>query len=319
MWTRINNQSKFYVLQSHSSSSSAVRYAASTSLARLSLVFFLSWQVRHLEASIRLFPVHFPMPEPVAEMSDLEKIKAAQAARRTRRAPPSVAVPEAASAEDAAPRGEEEPALVTQLRQEVLALKVEMGSLRRNNVANVKKVSEERDMFAVQLAREQEEAGGSAGGKAESKKMADLNAQLRAARTRNTDLEEENKTLRDEVKQLNFRVQASRTLDAANDGYDKIVEDLVTFKLRCAQMEEEKEDLLRKNKDLKSTNAALFDANGDLETSRSQWVVQCAELEKEKTTLAERVRGLSTKASVPGGQSHDTSYSGSDLQELQLN
>lgn len=268
------------------------------------------------------------------ELSDLEQIKAAQQSRRSRRTrptgPPTAEEPEStapaadsSTTDDSTPVSRKEhEAVVEALRQEMATARLEMGSLRRNHLHNLKKVTEERDMFAAQLAREQSAAKQAPSG-ADSRKVADVEVQLRAARSRNADLETENTVLRDEVKQLNFRVQASKTIDAATNGYESIVNDLVAVKLKCAQLQEEKEDLLRINKDLSTTNAVLTDANGELEKSRSQWVVQCADLETKRIDLETKVKDLeagvsSAAAASQKAANQDTSYAGSDLQELKL-
>lgn len=280
-------------------------------------------------------PASSQVEKPSTPLSDLEKIKAAQASRRSRRARPS-ATPvvedeepapekEPAAASDASalvPRTEHDAALEA-LQKELASAHLEMSSFRRNNLQNLKKVTEERDMFASQLAKEQNAAKHTplVG---QGRKVADVEVQLRAARSRNSDLETENGMLRDEVKQLNFRVQASKTIDAATNGYESIVNDLVAVKLKCAQLQEEKEDLLRINKDLSTTTAVLTDANGDLEKSRSEWVVQCAELETKRVNLATKLKVYEAGASSAAAArrkaaNQDTSYDGSDLQELKLN
>lgn len=188
-----------------------------------------------------------------------------------------------------------------------------MASLRRNHLANIKKVTDERDMFAAQLVREQQQSEERAGSNPDqSKKTQEMAAQLRAARTRSTDLETENAELRDEVKQLNFRVQAGKTLSAANDGYERIVDELVNVKLKCAQLQEEKEELLKINRELMASNAQFREQSGDLEKSRSGWVVQCAELEKQRAELESKVKELQ------GMNNPDTSYKGADLQDVKL-
>lgn len=254
-------------------------------------------------------------------MSAIEKIKAAQAARLNRRARQR---PLQAAAPESNPTGEEEssddPAVAAvkksyekkldSLRKESSSLRLEMGSLRRNHLQNIKKITEERDMFALQLANEQTASGNPS---SDNRKVEDMNVQLRSARNRNNDLEEENASLRDEIKQLKFRVHANKTLDAASDGYEKIVEDLVNVKLKCAQLQEEKEDLLRINKELMGTSSVLRDANGQLEKSRSEWVVRCAELEKQKQELEDKIRGNQVT-----GTSTDPSDSGS-LHDIKLN
>lgn len=301
------------------------------------------------------------------QMSDIEKIKAAHAARRAaRRRPPrapassSAATPPSSSSPDnangssrdtskgdndndtkeatattsatstAGDSGEaaEDAAEITQLREELKRLNLEMKSLHRNHINNIKEISAQRDMFAEQLAREQQRSGnpsGKHGSKNQSSRggsgsntalsVADVEAQLRAARIRNSDLESENTMLRDEVKQLNFRVQASKTLDAASNGYQQVVDDLVVVKLKCAQLSEEKEDLLRINKELTTTSNALSDSNGDLEKSRAQWVMQCAEVEKKRTELEKLLKQKSLELEqIRSGRDEARS----DLQELKL-
>lgn len=288
-------------------------------------------------------------------MSEIEKIKAAHAARKSRRSRPprpptsSVLSPSGeigdADAEEAINGGKvdievssgqvdgddtqsEELGMVStmkkqhaqqveSLREQITSLNVELSSLRRNHLENVKAITQERDMFASQLAAEQ--SGSSRLGPAgDSKKLSDLEVQLRASRTRNSDLESENSALRDELKQLKFLVQASKTIDAASDGYNKVVNELVDTKMKCAQLQEEKEDLLRINKELTTTSAVLRDANGELEKSRSEWVVQCAELEKKRAELADKMDKVLKKRATEETSNDATSYTGSDLQELKL-
>lgn len=245
---------------------------------------------------------------PAGELSDLDKIKAAQAARRSRRTRPPTKPPKKPVEESPEPEEVDE---VKKLQTELSTMRLEMVSLRRNHLTNLKKVTEERDMFATQLAKEQNVEGKSS--TADAKKASDMAAQLRASRTRNNDLESENAALRDDVKQLNFRVQAGKTLAAANDGYERIVDELVTVKLKCAQLQEEKEDLLKINKDLTQQNAHFRDATGELEKSRSSWVVQCAELEKQRAELEKKMKAME------GAANPDTSYKGSDLHNVNLN
>lgn len=286
-------------------------------------------------------------------MSEIEKIKAAHAARKSRRSrpprPPSSSVV-APSDETDNVEGEEamngvtmdsgsssghidgdegqseESVLVSTLkkqhaqqvdalRQQVSTMTVELSSLRRNHIENLKAITQERNMFASQLAAEQSAAAKLATSGADFKKWTDLEAQLRASRSRNGVLEAQNESLRDEVKQLTFLTQAVKTIDAASDGYNKVVNELVNSKLKCAQLQEEKEDLLRINKELTTTSAVLRDANGELEKSRSEWVVQCAELEKKRAELEDMVKA---KAETEENSNDATSYAGSDLQELKL-
>jgi hypothetical protein len=176
-----------------------------------------------------------------------------------------------------------------ELRQLHAAHLVELQSLRRNNIENLKKVAEERDMFAAQLAQEQAHGRTSASAK---KQIADLTAQLRAARIRTADMQEELARLQAENKQLYFRVQANKTLHAEADSYSKIVEDLVNVKIQCAQLEEEKEEYRRASREISSSIAILTEANGDLEKSRAEWVVQCADLQREKDELEKQLAEL---------------------------
>lgn len=265
---------------------------------------------------------------PKADLSDLDKIKAAQAARRTRRsrAPEPTPPPISVVSDDPKPTGEassEESPEMSKLREEMATLRLEMSSLRRNHLQNLKKVTEERNMFATQLVREQASSGGSTSG-VDKRKLGDAEVQLRAARTRNTDLETENGVLRDEVKQLNFRLQANKTMAAATNGYERIVDDLVTVKVKNAELQEEKEEMLRMNKELTQRAAALSEANGELEKSRSQWVLQCADVEKKRGDLEAKVKEMQ-KTQMSAGKkgkeyvSPDTSYEESDLQDIKLN
>lgn len=285
-----------------------------------------------------------PDSDPPAEMSDIEKLKAAHAARRSRRRPPRPPSSPSATPSDASnsssssspdntttnddgatPSNDSntpsEDAETVRLREEVARLNLEMKSLHRNHIENMKAISAQRDMFAEQLAREQRESGSQQKGSSKrpsaatlAEKLTDVEAQLRAARIRNSDLESENTMLRDEVKQLNFRVQASKTLDAASNGYQQVVDELVEYKLKCAQLSEEKEDLLRINKDLSTSTTALRDANGVLEKSRTQWVLQCADVEKKRTELENTLKRRMSQDGARG-KGHDV---GSDLQELKL-
>jgi hypothetical protein len=176
-----------------------------------------------------------------------------------------------------------------EIRQLQATHHVELQSLRRNHIENLRKVSEERDMFAAQLVREQANARSSA---AVKKQIADLNAQLRAARIRTADMQEELARLQSENKQLYFRVQANKTMHAEADSYSKVVDDLVSVKIKCAQLEEEKEEYRRVSKDALSSVAILSEANGDLEKSRAEWVVQCADLQRQKDELENQLAGL---------------------------
>ncbi|CAN8063793.1 unnamed protein product [Agarophyton chilense] len=268
-----------------------------------------------------------------SEMSEIERIKAAHAARRSRRSrgTSSLAVPSTVETESKDETTEEDPAVakvkkeyeekISKLTQEMNTMKLEMASLRRNHLQNIKQVSESRDMFAAQLAKEQ--SGNTKSSTADTKKLEGIEVQLRAARNRNSDLESENTELREDVKQLNFRVQASKTLDAASDGYEIIVSELVEAKVKCAQLEEEKEELLRMNKELSSTSHVLREANGDLEKSRSHWVVQCAEIEKKRTELEAKLKeyesATTPTATITTTSATEASSDTGSLQDVKLN
>lgn len=261
------------------------------------------------------------------EMSDLDRIKAAHAARRSRRTQAKPQTTETSAETVLKEENKDEDPKIAQLKkdyetqiaklkEESVGLRVEIKSLNRLRADELKELSDQRDMFAMQLAKEQQSKP-KTGSTDNSKTVDSLTVQLKAARVRNNDLEDENKRLRDEVKQLNFMVQANKTLTAASEGYEDIVQELVTHKLKCAQLSEEKESLMHMNNDLSVTSQVLRDANGELETSRSDWVVKCADLEREKGELQRKLR---LKAEdKPANPSDDTSYAGSDLQELKLN
>ncbi|KAI0560061.1 hypothetical protein FGB62_127g18 [Gracilaria domingensis] len=259
------------------------------------------------------------------EMSEIERIKAAHAARRSRRSrgASSLSVPTPTESKSQDAPADEDPAVakvrkeyedqVSKLTQDLSNIKLEMASLRRNHLQNIKQITHSRDMFAMQLAKEQ--TGTAKTSTTGAKKLEDMEVQLRAARTRNNDLENENTVLREEVKQLNFRVQASKTLDAASDGYEKIVSELVETKVKCAQLEEEKEELLRMNKELSSTSHVLREANGELEKSRSHWVVQCAEIERQRTELEAKIKEYENATNPSTEAPSDTG----SLQDVKLN
>lgn len=259
-----------------------------------------------------------------AELSDVEKIKALHAARRSRRSRPIVPpVSSEVSADPSPPEDDQDDSPIAALKRahaaemetlrcEAADLRIEMGSLRRNHLQNIKQLTSSRDMFASQLAREQALASRPA---KDSKRVDDMAVQLRAARSRNADLESENESLRDDLKQLNFRMQASKTLEAATDGYEKIVDDLVEVKLKCAQLQEEKEDLLRINKEAMSTSAVLREANGELEKSRSQWVLQCADVESQRAKLEAMLKEYKANNSIVSADASDLN---SDLHHVKL-
>lgn len=173
------------------------------------------------------------------------------------------------------------------LRSELASAKVEMASMLRNHVANVQKLSAERDMFALQLAQEQAEAPPES-----VRGIEDLRAQLKASRMRNANLEEENVQLRQERKDLALRVTASKTLDAASTGYEKVVIDLIDVKLQCATLSDEKEAAALEIKNLKSDNQALSNANGLLEKSRADWVLKCADLERKLQSAQDEIEHI---------------------------
>lgn len=262
------------------------------------------------------------------EEPDMEKLKAAQAARRRQRRPLSNSmqsvgfgqssksssspdVPNALSStniqsitaqpDEACTSGSSEQleAIKQVHEQQICELKqahaVELQSIHRNHLENLRKMREQRDMFAEQLAKEQSESEASVAG---TKQIDAYKAQLRVARIRGAELQGENTKLLDKVKQLMLLVQAQTTQRAEAASFDAVVQELVSIKLRCAQLEEENEDFRRLAREASSAVNLLKSANGDLEKSRAEWVRQCSnleqsvkELEKEKETLANERAG----------------------------
>jgi hypothetical protein len=230
-----------------------------------------------------------------SEDPELRRLKTIHAARISARRRPSSASSASLSADNLraslmhSSDREGQPsdaASVAELEETIRQLRssheVELQSLRRNHIQNLKKVAAERDMFAAQLAKEQASPSAPA---TERKQLSDLHAQLRAARIRTADLQEEVTRLKDENKQLLFRVQANKALNAAADSYANVVDDLVSAKVKCAQLEEEKEEYRRASKESASSIALLAEANGDLEKSRADWVIQCADLQRQVDEL----------------------------------
>lgn len=215
---------------------------------------------------------------------------------------------------------------ITKLKDELSAGHVELGSLRRNHQANIKKVEGERDMFAAALAQEQGQgkSGGGIGGRVggmgsrSSSKVEEVEAQLRAARVRNGDLEEENVGLRQENKQMLLRLQANKTLGAESGAYDKLVADLVDVKLKLALAQEQSEEQTRSVKGIKDTNNVLRTANGDLEKSRQEWVLKCANLEKEKEELQQKIEGLEKQLESATKSGFSPSRLSNELQQIPL-
>lgn len=216
----------------------------------------------------------------------------------------------------------EETKELEKLREELKIAQLEIGSMRRNNVTNIQKLQAERDAFAKQLAQEQAEIS------PESRQgLANLQADLRATKLRNTRLEEENANLRKERKNLELRATATKTLDAASSGYEKVVVDLIEVKLKCATLNDEKEELVHQNRTQKSDNDHLSEANRLLEKSRSEWVVKCADLERQ----IQEAKGITTnnvgntaattprkRASLLKKVDSPSPSQNSDLQELAL-
>lgn len=166
---------------------------------------------------------------------------------------------------------------------------VEIQSIHRNHIENLKKIANERDMFAAQLVKEQSESKPFL---KETNQINALQAQLRAARIRTTDLQEENARLLHEVKQLRLLIQAEKTQQAEASSYAAVVEQLVNVKMQCAQLDEEKESLRRSAREAAASVTMLKNANGDLEKSRADWVRQCAELELAKRDLEQTNEAL---------------------------
>ena len=215
---------------------------------------------------------------------------------------------------------------VKSLKDELTAGRVELASLRRNHQANIKRIEKERDMFAAELAREQGQGQsgtrlgrkGSAGLTGSTNKVEELEAQLRAVRTRNSDLEEENKTLRQENKEAVLRLQATKTLSAESGAYDKIVADLVDIKLKLALSQEENEELSRSVKTTKDSTDVMKKANGNLEKSRQEWVVKCAAAEKEKAALQQEVSELNKKMESMSKGGFPSPRLSNELQQIPL-
>lgn len=255
-------------------------------------------------------------PAAQASMDNMAKLKEAARLRRQRRAanrPQEEAPPEPKPTSTSG--GEVDAAEVEKLRSDLASARLEMASMRRNHVNNVKKISSERDMFAIQLSKEQETAS------PESKRAIDeLRAELTASKFRVKNLEEENTGMRTELKELRLRDQAFKTMDAANSGYDSIVNDLISVKLKLATVSEEKDNLSYENRVLKADNENLSTANGLLEKSRTEWVEKCADIER-KVQEGETF-SISTTNAVSGrsGDRSEKSLSinSSDLQELAL-
>ena len=215
---------------------------------------------------------------------------------------------------------------VKSLKDELTAGRVELASLRRNHQANIKRIEKERDMFAAELAREQGQGQGATrlGRKGSARltgstnKVEELEAQLRAVRTRNSDLEEENKTLRQENKEAVLRLQATKTLSAESGAYDKIVADLVDIKLKLALSQEENEELSRSVKTTKDSTDVMKKANGNLEKSRQEWVVKCAAAEKEKAALQQEVSELNKKMESMSKGGFPSPRLSNELQQIPL-
>jgi hypothetical protein len=158
---------------------------------------------------------------------------------------------------------------------------VELQSIRRNHIENIKRIAEERDALATRLTENE----GRAGSSKELKQIANLTTSLRAARIRTADLQSENERLQEQNKQLLLRIQAGKTMDAESSAYEGIIGELVDAKMQYATMQEEMEQLRRNSRDAAQSIAVLTEANGDLEKSRAEWVVQCADLQRTNNEL----------------------------------
>ena len=260
-------------------------------------------------------------PTPSAEQQDtpaeetnddnMEKLREAARKRRLRRNA-SRPAPEAEEKKEAGEsKGEADPEEIAKLREQLTTARLEMASMRRNHVTNVQKLTRERDMFAIQLSKEQEQAT------PESKRgMEELRDELAASKRRVQNLEEENVRMREELKELRLRVTAFKTLDAANTGYESVVDDLIHVKLKLATLSADNENLVHENRVLKSDNDTLTTANGLLEKSRADWVHKCAQLEKQLQAGADGM----PQPPLPTAESRsEKSLSmNSELQELAL-
>lgn len=253
---------------------------------------------------------------PASSMDSMEKLREAHRLRKARRGasrPEPTEEGNATSApavdQGAATTGDNSEEMKT-LQEQLNTSRLEMASMRRNHMNNVKKIAEERDMFALQLAQEQKEAD------PESRRgIEELRNELKAVKMRNANLEEENVQLRSELKELRLRLTATRTLHAQQSGYEAVITDLIAVKLECANLNEEKETLTRENRSLKGNNDNLSNANGLLEKDRSEWVYKCAELEK-KLRAMEESRTVGEK--LPPAYVNPSISQNSDLQELAL-
>lgn len=173
---------------------------------------------------------------------------------------------------------------VTELEYALASLgaqhKTEMHSIHRNHVENINKVTAERDMFARELSKEQAKAKNNGSSDDDGKRVKDLTMHLRASRIRTADLQAENTRLVEEAKQLRLRDAAHKALVAEADAHDALIEELVAVKLKCAQLEEEKEVERRKAREMAASVSVLREANGELEKSRSDWVFRMAAMEE---------------------------------------
>lgn len=258
---------------------------------------------------------------PTVSMDSMEKLREAHRLRKARRGanrpPPSPTIDADSADSGNADKDSESPvdsAAMKKLHAELTTARLEMSSMRRNHVTNVQKLKQERDMFALQLAQEQEQADPESVRGIES-----LRTELKTVKMRNANLEEENAQMRGELKELKLRLTATRTLDAQQSGYEAVVTDLITVKLQCANLSEDKETLVRENRNMKTDNDALSTANGLLEKSRSEWVLKCAQLESKLRAMEEADPSDSTPQRTNLQPLVNQSPSqNSDLQELSL-
>lgn len=154
----------------------------------------------------------------------------------------------------------------------------------------------ERDALAAQAgAARREEAS-------DSKSRSDLAVHLRASRIRTADLLAENKRLVEEVRNLQRCVSAAGALSAETATHDVLIEELVAAKMRCAELEEENETFRRRARDALGEAAIAREASGLLEKSRSEWVLQCAKVEKEKEEIKAAAAQAAADAAERAGE-----------------
>lgn len=256
-----------------------------------------------------------PTPSAKSSEDNMEKLREAALKRKLRRnasRQKSSTETEEVKKESDSKSDDVDPEELTKLREQLNTARLEMASMRRNHVTNVQKLTHERDMFAMQLSKEQEEVT------PDSKRgMEELRNELKASKLRVKNMEEENVRMREELKELRLRVTAFKTLDAANSGYESVVNDLIHVKLKLATLSADNENLVHENRVLKSANDVLTTGNGLLEKSRTEWVHKCAELEKQ--LQSSNSDGFPQPPSRTADSRSEKSLSmNSDLQELAL-